>query len=159
MEVNEYLLAHKDDDNNNTPPLAGNSNDTGSSEENMNKGTLTLNAAWTPANIRYPQNISLLNEARKNWRPSFTVFVNPMVFRCQGVTGGVPEKTILHLPRAENIARERAGRHYTRTVIYKYLLNQQTLIKIVSPSWEERRRATIKKKRKFGHFVFTRPLL
>ena len=64
MEVNEYLLAHKDDDNN-TPPSSGNSNDDGSSKENTNKGTLTLDATCAPANIRYPQDISLLNEARE----------------------------------------------------------------------------------------------
>lgn len=65
MEVNEYLLAHKDDDNNNTPPSTGNSNDTDSPEENVNKGTVTLDATCAPANIRYPQDISLLNEARE----------------------------------------------------------------------------------------------
>ncbi len=64
MEANEYLLAHKDDDNNDhTPPSAGNSDDT--LEEEKNKGTLTLDATCAPANIRYPQDISLLNEARE----------------------------------------------------------------------------------------------
>lgn len=55
----------KDDDNNNTPPSEGNSNDTDGPEENVNKGTLTLDATCAPANIRYPQDLSLLNEARK----------------------------------------------------------------------------------------------
>lgn len=64
MEANEYLLAHKDDDKNNpTPPSAGDSGDDTSKEEN--KGTLTLDATCAPANIRYPQDISLLNEARE----------------------------------------------------------------------------------------------
>ena len=64
MEANEYLLAHKDDDKNNpTPPSAGGSDDDTSKEEN--KGTLTLDATCAPANIRYPQDISLLNEARE----------------------------------------------------------------------------------------------
>ena len=64
MEANEYLLAHKDDDKNNpTPPSAGGSGDDPSKEEN--KGTLTLDATCAPANIRYPQDISLLNEARE----------------------------------------------------------------------------------------------
>ena len=43
MEVNEYLLAHKDEDNN-TPPSSGNSDDNDASTENTNKGTLTLDA-------------------------------------------------------------------------------------------------------------------
>ncbi len=64
MEVNEYLLAHKDADNN-TPPSSGNSDDTDPLKEDTNKGTLTLDATCAPANIRYPQDISLLNEARE----------------------------------------------------------------------------------------------
>ena len=65
MEANEYLLAHKDDDNKNhpAPPSAGGSGDDVSKVEN--KGTLTLDASCAPANIRYPQDISLLNEARE----------------------------------------------------------------------------------------------
>ena len=65
MEANECLLAHKDDVNNsNTPPSAGNSGDNDASDENANKGTLTLDATCAPAKIRYPQDISLLNKAR-----------------------------------------------------------------------------------------------
>lgn len=64
MEVNEYLLAHKNDDNN-TPPSSGNSGDNGALKEDTNKGTLTLDATCAPADIRYPQDISLLNEARE----------------------------------------------------------------------------------------------
>lgn len=66
MEANEYLLAHKDDDNNsNTPPSAGSSGNNDTEEDDTNKGTLTLDATCAPANIRYPQDISLLNEARE----------------------------------------------------------------------------------------------
>ncbi len=64
MEANEYLLSHKDDDNN-TPPSSWGSDDNGSSKEDINKGTLTLDATCAPANIRYPQDVSLLNEARE----------------------------------------------------------------------------------------------
>ena len=64
MEVNEYLLAHKDDDNN-TPPSSRNSDDNDALKEDTNNGTLTLDATCAPANIRYPQDISLLNEARE----------------------------------------------------------------------------------------------
>jgi IS5 family transposase len=66
MEVNEYLLSHKDnDDNNNTPPSSGKSDDHDNLKQTTNKGTLTLDATCAPANIRYPQDISLLNEARE----------------------------------------------------------------------------------------------
>lgn len=66
MEVNEYLLAHKDDDkDDHTPPSGGKTNDDGTAKEDTNKGTLTLDATCAPANIRYPQDISLLNETRE----------------------------------------------------------------------------------------------
>lgn len=66
MEVNEYLLAHKDDDkDDHTPPSGGKTNDDGTTKEDTHKGTLTLDATCAPANIRYPQDISLLNEARE----------------------------------------------------------------------------------------------
>lgn len=66
MEANEYLLSHKDDDNNNdAPPSGGAPGEPHSGEEGTNKGTLTLDATCAPANIRYPQDISLLNEARE----------------------------------------------------------------------------------------------
>ncbi len=66
MEANEYLLAHKDDSrNDNTPPSPGGSCVADIAKEDGNKGTLTLDATCAPANIRYPQDISLLNEARQ----------------------------------------------------------------------------------------------
>ena len=92
MEVNEYLLAHKEDDkDDHTPPSVGKSGDDGTAKEDTNKGTLTLDATCAPANIRYPQDISLLNEAREklenmiycfckcyglNWRHSGIGWIN-----------------------------------------------------------------------------------
>ena len=43
-----------DNDSNNTPGQSGNS------------GTMIVNATCAPSNIRYPQDVSLLNEAREN---------------------------------------------------------------------------------------------
>ena len=64
MEANEYILAKKDDHE--QPPSSGSSKDSHESEtEPENKGTLTLDATCAPAHIRYPQDISLLNEARE----------------------------------------------------------------------------------------------
>ena len=65
-EANEYLLAHKDDDQP-KPPHSGNGTDESSmpKEEGASKGTLAIDAACAPVNIRYPQDISLLNEARE----------------------------------------------------------------------------------------------
>ena len=63
MEANEYLLAHKDDDH--TSPSSGGADDSSSEEKETNRGTLTLDAICAPANIRYPQDVSLLNAARE----------------------------------------------------------------------------------------------
>lgn len=66
MEANEYLLAHKDDGkDDHTPSFGGKTSDASTAREDTNKGTLTLDATCAPANIRYPQDISLLNEARE----------------------------------------------------------------------------------------------
>ena len=66
MEVNENLLAHKDDDkDDHTPPSGGKTNDDGTAKEDTHKGTLTLDATCAPANICYPQDISLLNETKE----------------------------------------------------------------------------------------------
>ena len=58
MKANEYLLGRKDD---NDPPA---SDDCADPKED-NKGTMMLDATCAPANIRYPQDVSLLNEARE----------------------------------------------------------------------------------------------
>lgn len=65
-EANEYLLAHKDDDPK-KPPSSGDNADGKTVPENEaeNKGTLALDATCAPVNIRYPQDVSLLNEARE----------------------------------------------------------------------------------------------
>ena len=66
MELNEYLLANKDDDKNGgTPSPSEDSGGNDTPKEDKNEGTLTLDATCAPANIHYPQDISLLNEARE----------------------------------------------------------------------------------------------
>ena len=54
MEANEYLLDHKDDDKDDPAPPSGekNSNDD-TAKEDTNKGTLTIDATCSPANICY----------------------------------------------------------------------------------------------------------
>jgi IS5 family transposase len=72
-EANEYMLDafkekeskdKKDDDDHMDPPAGSSSNDRAETE-NENKGTLMLDATCAPSNIRYPQDFSLLNEARE----------------------------------------------------------------------------------------------
>ena len=62
MEANDYLLGHKDDHN---TPSSGGTTDSETESEPENKGTMMIDATCAPANIRYPQDVSLLNEARE----------------------------------------------------------------------------------------------
>jgi hypothetical protein len=69
MEINECLLEkakqEKDDDNNPKPNSSSSSDNQESVKEATNSGTLILDATCAPSNIRYPQDFSLLNEARE----------------------------------------------------------------------------------------------
>lgn len=80
MEANEYILDHDDDS---TPPSVGSGEDaaSGNSQESpaanqespaanqeplaINQGTLIVDATCAPAAIRFPQDVSLLDEARE----------------------------------------------------------------------------------------------
>jgi IS5 family transposase len=69
-EANEYILDNlnekDDEDDHPKPPTGGGiSNDDSESDKPENKGTLILDATCAPVNIRYPQDVSLLNEARE----------------------------------------------------------------------------------------------
>lgn len=68
------------------------------------KGTLMLDATCAPSNIRYPQNFSLLNEAREKLRPSSFVSAKVMDFQDHVCIANKPERTILHLQRQRNAA-------------------------------------------------------
>ena len=76
MEANEYMLeafkekdaSDKNDDDPTNPPSGGGADehkDTPEQQEPENQGTLMLDATCAPSNIRYPQDFSLLNEARE----------------------------------------------------------------------------------------------
>ena len=69
IEANECLLKmHETDDNNDDNSKPGSGSSTSKQNENgtpTNKGTLMLDATCAPSNIRYPQDFSLLNEARE----------------------------------------------------------------------------------------------
>ena len=75
MEANEYMLEafkekttkDKSDDDHTNPPSSGGDGESEAAPEQVpeNKGTLLLDATCAPSNIRYPQDFSLLNEARE----------------------------------------------------------------------------------------------
>ena len=66
MEANDYIL-NQDDDKKDPPSRASSEKrDCEKGREDAgNQGTLIIDAACAPANIRYPQDISLLNKARE----------------------------------------------------------------------------------------------
>lgn len=67
-EINERIVAAglekgKKDDDNTCPPSSSGTNKDGE-EENENRGKLIIDATCTPADITYPTDLKLLNEAR-----------------------------------------------------------------------------------------------
>lgn len=76
MEANEYMLdafkekgtSDKKEDDHTDPPSGSGADEQKAEPEQKepeNKGTLMLDATCAPSNIRYPQDFSLLNEARE----------------------------------------------------------------------------------------------
>lgn len=66
MEANEYMLSAQHDDNDKPPTDSSTGSvDEKESVEPENNGTMMLDATCAPSNIRYPQDYSLLNEARE----------------------------------------------------------------------------------------------
>lgn len=53
----------------------------------------------------------------KSWRSSFTASANLMTCCCEDGTGGVPEKTTLPTPKAENTAQRRYRRHSVSSLV------------------------------------------
>lgn len=98
MEANGYMLdavkekessGKKDDDHNNPPSGGeGDGQDTKQGQIPENKGTLMLDATCAPSNIRYPQDFSLLNEARKNWKRLLSASAKHMDFPDPARTAG-----------------------------------------------------------------------
>lgn len=70
IEVNEYLFRNTDEETKKKEEDFDNDNDSSGSssekkEEPPNKGTLMHDATCAPANIKYPTDVNLLNEARE----------------------------------------------------------------------------------------------
>ena len=68
-EINEMIIAFNtqqgDDDSDDGSGDAGQSDQQDSAADSENAGTLILDATCAPQNIKYPQDIELLNEARE----------------------------------------------------------------------------------------------
>ena len=67
-EINDYIIGRKkktDDDENDPPGGSTNGEEGADWEEKTNEGTLILDATCVPSDIRFPTDVSLLNEGRK----------------------------------------------------------------------------------------------
>ena len=63
-EINEMIIAYNSPDDSN--PSGGDTSSDDESNKDDNAGTLILDSTCAPQNIKYPQDINLLNEAREN---------------------------------------------------------------------------------------------
>ena len=55
-----------------------------------NRGTLIVDATCAPQNIRFPQDVNILNEGRKSWRTSSAASAMCITCTDPGCTGGRP---------------------------------------------------------------------
>ena len=115
MDANAYMFDNKKDDNHTPPP--GPSSDGSSSAPDKtdpgtkeNQGTLIVDATCAPANIRYPQDISLLNEAREKLESIVSAFVKLMALSFPDGMPGKRGKITLLTRNAGSIPGSRQGR-------------------------------------------------
>ena len=111
MEANEYMLdavkekesSDKKDDDHNNPPSGGEGNgqDTKKEQFHENKGTLMLDATCAPSNIRYPQDFSLLNEAREKLETIIIRFCKTYGFSGPRMYRRIARKNYLALAKAK----------------------------------------------------------
>ena len=119
-EANEYMLSSrnkKDDDDNPKPPTGGMSSGNATSD---NEGTLILDASCAPVNIRYPQDISLLNEAREK--------LETIIYRFHKTYGLALPRRYARRARKEYLAFAKSKKH-TAKKIRKALRQQLSYVK------------------------------
>ena len=110
MEANEYMLDavkekesgdKKDDDHTNPPSGGCDGQDTKQEQSPENKGTLMLDATCAPSNIRYPQDFSLLNEAREKLETIIIRFCKTYGFSRPRMYRRIARKNYLALAKAK----------------------------------------------------------
>ena len=110
-EANEYMLSsqNKKEDDNPKPPTGGMS----SGKDTMdalpdNEGTLILDASCAPVNIRYPQDISLLNEAREK--------LETIIYRFHKAYGLALPRRYTRRARKEYLAFAKSKKHTAKKI-------------------------------------------
>lgn len=87
----------------NNPPSGGEGNGQETKQEQFpeNKGTLMLDATCAPSNIRYPQDFSLLNEAREKLEMIIIRFCKTYGFSRPRMYRRIARKNYLALAKAK----------------------------------------------------------
>ena len=114
-EVNDYITgrAKKDDDDHDPPSGSGKTDEEESCEnKEVNKGTLILDATCVPSDIRFPTDVSLLNQGRE-WLEGIIDEQHE-----KGLTNGQKPRTYRQVARKEYMRFAR-NRRPTRKVIRK----------------------------------------
>ena len=141
MEANEYMLNafkekesndKKDDDDDHTNLSAGGSRSDVTESELENKGTLMLDATCAPSNIRYPQDFSLLNEAREKLETIIIRFCKSYGFSRPRMYRRQARKNYLALAKAKKRSTKKI-----RATIRKQLSYIKRAIKYIERSMEE----------------------
>ena len=114
-EANDYIIgkAKKDDDKNDKPgdgQSGGNAKDPENAEEN--KGTVIVDASCSTSYIRYPQDFSLLNEAREKLERMITRFCKTYCLKKPRTYAKKGRKSYLALAKC----KKRSTRKIRRTV-------------------------------------------
>lgn len=109
-EINELVIqeARKEDDHNDSDP--------GNGENSENSGAMIVDATCAPSNIRYPQDVSLLNEARENAEKLLDILHSP--------SDGRKPRTYRERARKDYLKYVRCRKHtgkMTRSAIKKQL--------------------------------------
>ena len=121
MCANAYMFDSKKD-NNHTPPSAPSSDGPSSAldqtdpETKENQGALIVDATCSPANIRYPQDISFFNEAREK--------LESIIFRFCKAYGLTFPRRYVRNARKDYLAYAKCRKHtgkQTRKAIKKWL--------------------------------------
>lgn len=137
MEANEYVLDafkekdsndKKDDDHTDPPSSGGTIEQKTEQQDAGNKGTLMLDATCAPSNIRYPQDFSLLNEAREKLETIIIRFCKSYGFTRPRMYRKQARKNYLALAKAKKRSAKRIRAIIRKQLAYikrdiKYLEN------------------------------------
>jgi transposase, IS5 family len=119
-EINDYIIGRKkkeDDDENDPPGGSTNGKESTDAEEKTNKGTLILDATCVPSDIRFPTDVSLLNQGRE--------YLESIIDEQheKGLTNGHKPRTYRQVAHKDYMRFAR-NRRLTRKLIHKVIRKQ-----------------------------------